>query len=99
VGYRVLLQRRSPTGWVTKARGTLVSGVADRETAATLTGSNVVRDPETAGVSGRYRAALKLIWWDATARIQGTVTLAVEHHLRDYDDSVGAVCKGRLPIG
>jgi hypothetical protein len=27
------------------------------------------------------------------------VTLAVEHHLRDYDDAVGAVCKGRLPIG
>jgi hypothetical protein len=99
VGYRLLLQQRTTHGWKTVQRGTLVSGVADTSTAATLTGSTVVRDPDVAPNWPRYRAALKLIWWDAHAQVQGTQLLAIEHHRRTFDGSVGLACPGRVPIG
>ena len=99
VGYRLLLQRFTAQGWQTAQRGTLVSGVADKRTAATLTGSTVVRDVDAAPNWPRYRAALALIWWDAHAQVQGRVLLAIEHHRRTSDDSVGRACHGRVPIG
>ena len=98
VGYRLLLQRRSADGWTTIQRGPLISGVASEDEAADITGSSVVRDPARAPNQGRYRAALRLIWWDANARVEGTVILAIENHRWDHDDSVGATCRGRLPI-
>ena len=99
VGYRLLLQQRTTHGWKTVQRGTLVSGVADTSTAATLTGSAVVRDPDVAPNWPGYRAALKLIWWDAHAQVQGRVLVAIEHHRRSSDGSVGRACHGRVPIG
>jgi hypothetical protein len=99
VGYRLLLQRRTAHGWTTAQRGTLISGVADRSTAATLTGSTVVRDVDVAPNWPRYRAAVQLTWWDAAAQIEGRVLLAIEHHRRTSDGSVGPVCPGRSPIG
>lgn len=98
VGYRLLLQRRTAHGWRTAQRGTLISGVADRDTAATVTGSTVVRDVAIAPNWPRYRAALKLTWWDAQAQVQGRVLLAIEHHRRTSDDSIGPSCGGRVPI-
>jgi hypothetical protein len=97
VGYRLLLQRRTAQGWQTVQRGTLISGVADENTAATLTGSTIARDIEKAPNSGRYRAALNLIWWDANAQVDGRVVLAMEHHRRTSDQSVGPSCKARVP--
>jgi hypothetical protein len=99
VGYRLLLQRATTHGWKTVQRGTLISGVADKSTAATLTGSTVVRDLDVAPNWPRYRAALKLIWWDAHAQVQGRVLVAIEHHRRSSDGSVGRACHGRVPIG
>ena len=99
VGYRLLLQRGTAQGWRTVQRGTLISGVADKTTAATLNGSTVVRDVDAAPNWPRYRAALKLIWWDAHAQVEGRVLLAVEHHRRTSDDSIGRACRGRVPIG
>lgn len=99
VGYRLLLQRGTAHGWKTVQRGTLISGVADKSTAATLTGSTVVRDVDVAPNWPRYRAALKLIWWDAHAQVQGRVLVAMEHHRRSSDGSVGRACHGRVPIG
>ena len=99
VGYRLLLQRRTAHGWKTLQRSTLISGVADKNTAATLTGATVVRDVDVAPNWPRYRAALKLVWWDAHAKVQGRVLLAIKHHRRSYDGSVTRVCPGRTPTG
>jgi hypothetical protein len=99
VGYRLLLQRRTNHAWKTVQRGTLISGVADKSTAATLTGSKVRRDVDVAPNWPRYRAALKLIWWDADAQVQGRGLVAIEHHRRTSDHSVGRACHGQLPIG
>jgi hypothetical protein len=99
VGYRLLLQRRTAHGWTTAQRGALISGVADRSTAATLPGSTVVRDVDVAPNWPSYRAAMQLIWWDAHAQVEGRVRLAIEHHRRTSDASVGRACPGRSPIG
>jgi len=99
VGYRLLLQRGTAHGWETVQRGTLISGVADQSTAATLNGSTVVRDVDAAPNWPRYRAALQLVWWDAHAQVEGRVLLAVEHHRRTSDASIGPACPGRSPIG
>jgi hypothetical protein len=99
VGYRLLLQRRTAHGWTTAQRGMLISGVADRSTAATLTSSTVVRDVEVAPNWPRYRAAVQLTWWDAQAQVEGRVLLAIDHHRRTSDASVGPACPGHSPIG
>jgi hypothetical protein len=98
VGYRLLLQRRKAQGWSTVQRGPLISGVADRDTAATLSDSSVARDVSVAPNEGRYRAALRLIWWDAHAHVASHAFVALKHHRRTYDASVGRACPGRAPI-
>ena len=98
VGYRLLLQRGSAHGWQTVQRGTLVSGVADKSSAAALTGSTVARDVDVAPNWPRYRAVIRLTWWDANAQVEGRVVLAIEHHRRTSDRSVGPACRGRVPI-
>ena len=98
VGYRLLLQQRTADGWHTVQRGTLISGAADEGTAATLTGSTVVRDVDVAPNSARYRAALNLVWWDANAQVEGRVILAIENHRRTSDHEVTRTCQGRVPI-
>lgn len=98
VGYRQFLQRRTAHGWKTVQRGPLISGAATKKTAAALPGSTLVRDLAKAPNWPRYRAALKLIWWDAYANVKGRVILAMKHHRRSFDGSVGRTCHGRVPI-
>lgn len=99
VGYRLLLQYKTASGWVTSQKGPLISGPASTSTAATLTGSNIVRNPGLSPNGRKYRVELKLIWYRANASVQGIAYVLVDHLRRGYDGSVGATCKGQVPTG
>lgn len=97
VGYRMLLQRRTAAGWKTTQRSTLISGNASRSAPVTLPGSAVRRDPAKSPNRGRYRAVLRLLWWNRAAQVKGVVLVGIGHYQRSYG-SDGALCRGQVPI-
>ena len=98
VGYRLLLQQRTLDGWKTTQRGELISGVATNSSQALLPRSSILRNPNVSPNSARYRLAIKVIWFDATADVQGVEVAFANHHRRSFDGSVGRACRGRVPI-
>ena len=59
--------------------------------------SRIRRDPDVSPNSGRYRLALKVVWYDQHANVQGVEVAYVQRHLRSFDDSVGPSCRGQVP--
>jgi hypothetical protein len=98
VGYRLLLQRQTPNGWKTTQRGVLITGAASLSTLATLPRSRILRDPDESPNKGHYRLALKIIWYDAQADVQGVQVANIVRHFRTSDDSLGPSCRGRIPM-
>jgi hypothetical protein len=98
VGYRILLQHRTATGWKTTQRGKLISGAASLMQPVTLPASRVVRNPDKSPNTRRYRAVVKIIWWNQHARVQGVVKARLNHLRRSYDSSIGHACRARVPI-
>jgi hypothetical protein len=97
VGYRLLLQHHTSHGWTTTQRGTLITGAATQSSPALLPRSRIRRDPDVSPNSGRYRLALKVVWYDQHANVQGVEVGYIQRHRRSFDDSVGASCRGQVP--
>ena len=96
VGYRLLLQQKTLDGWKTVQRGVLITESATQSSPALLPRSRIRRDPDVSPNSGRYRLALKVIWFDQHANVQGVVVAHIQRHLRSFDDSLGSSCRGQV---
>jgi hypothetical protein len=100
VGYRLLLQQRRPQGWVTVQVGPLKTALAEQDVGNGVAASKVVRDPGIAPNDARYRAALRLLWFNPRGgAVEGRVLVRIDHHRRTFDGSVRAQCRGRVPTG
>ena len=97
VGYRLLLQRQTPQGWKTTQRGTLITSAATQSSPALLPRSRIRRDPDKSPNTGHYRLALKIVWYDQQANVQGVEVAYVVRHRRSFDDSLGPSCRARVP--
>jgi hypothetical protein len=97
VGYRLLLQRQTPHGWKTTQRGTLITNAATQSSPALLPRSRIRRDPDESPNKGHYRLALKVVWYDQHANVQGVEVAYVVRHQRSFDDSLGPSCRARVP--
>ena len=97
VGYRLLLQRQTPTGWKTTQKGELITGAASQSSPDLLPRSRIPRDPDKSPNRGHYRLAYKVIWYDLQANVQGVEVAYVVRHRRSFDDSLGPSCRGRVP--
>jgi hypothetical protein len=98
VGYRLLLQKQTAHGWKTTQRGVLITGAASQSSPALLPRSRILRDPDKSPNKGHYRLAMKLIWYDEHANVQGVEVAYIVRHRRSTDDSLGPSCRGRLPM-
>jgi hypothetical protein len=97
VGYRLLLQHQTPHGWKTTQRGTLITNSATQSSPALLPRSKIRRDPDKSPNKGHYRLALKVVWFDQQANVQGVEVAYVVRHRRSFDDSLGPSCRGQVP--
>jgi hypothetical protein len=97
VGYRLLLQKQTAHGWKTTQRGELITSAASQSSPALLHRSRIRRDPERSPNKGHYRLAMKVVWFDAQADVEGVEVAYVVRHRRSFDDSLGPSCRGRLP--
>ena len=100
VGYRILLQRRKPAGWKTVAAGPLRTAMADKDVGTGVAASKVLRDPATQPNDARYRAVLRLLWFDTwDDSVEGRLLLRVDHHRRSFNGSQGRACRGQVSTG
>lgn len=94
VAVRPLVQHLVGGTWSTVKKGTLVSGNASLSTTVQL-GTGLTKVPVVTKPENPFRLALKVIWYNADASVQGTRILVVDDYVR-LIGGVGSYCKGRF---
>jgi hypothetical protein len=94
VAVRPLIQHLVGGTWSTVKKGTLVSGNASLSTVVDLS-TGLTKVPVVNKPENPFRLALKLIWYNADASVQGTRIVVVDSYVR-FGGGVASYCKGRF---